>query len=158
MSIHAQPKDSPEEQLAYEAIKSLNHYNKPHGQELVLYQQFMEKRIRAGQQQQSQGGGGGGPDAGPASKSPFSKCTFNLTTNTKCGDICIPMSKYCVKHIMSDPGQILFRKCSVSTTDDDGPCETPIPDLFDSSSCVYHTQIVPSLIDNKVINCFCTPP
>lgn len=58
MSIHKQPKDSPDEQSAYESIKSLNHYNRPHGQELVLYQQFMEKRVRAGQlqqQQQSQG-------------------------------------------------------------------------------------------------------
>ena len=71
MSIHKQPKDSPEEQLAYEAVKSLNHYNKPHGQELVLYQQFMDKRIRAGQQNQtgssSTNQGSSGQDAGTLS-------------------------------------------------------------------------------------------
>jgi len=59
------------------------------------------------------------------------------------------MTKFCQKHILNDPNQVLFRKCGVvvaseeedqSQTADDGPCETPIPDVLDSSTCVYHTQ------------------
>lgn len=77
------------------------------------------------------------------------KCSFNITSSTKCGDTCIPMTKFCQKHILNDPNQVLFRKCGVvvaseeedqSQTADDGPCETPIPDVLDSSTCVYHTQ------------------
>lgn len=139
MSIHKQPKETPEEQIAYDTIKSLNHYSKPHGQEAILNQMLQEKRLRAS---------GGGAEAS-SSSSKAAKCTFNLTTNTKCGDTVVPMSKYCVKHILHDPNQVLFRKCSVTTTED-GPCEAPIPDLFDTSSCVYHTQLQPPVNDDKV--------
>ena len=37
MSIQAQPKDSPEEVAAYDAVRALNHYNKPQGAEAVLH-------------------------------------------------------------------------------------------------------------------------
>ena len=37
------------------------------------------------------------------------KCSFNFTSSTKCGDICIPMTKFCQKHIINDPNQVLFR-------------------------------------------------
>ena len=39
------------------------------------------------------------------------KCSFNITSSTKCGDIAIPMTKYCQKHILNDPNQVLFRQC-----------------------------------------------
>ena len=39
------------------------------------------------------------------------KCSYNITSSTKCGEICIPMTKYCPKHIMNDPNQVLFRRC-----------------------------------------------
>jgi len=139
MSIHKQPKESPEEQIAYDTLKSLNHYSKPHGQEAILNNMLQEKRVRAS-------AGVSSSSSSLADKA--GKCTFNLTTNTKCCDTTVPMSKYCVKHIMSDPNQVLFRLCSVSTSDD-GPCETPIPDLFDTSSCVYHTQLLPRVSDSK---------
>jgi hypothetical protein len=29
--------------------------------------------------------------------------------------------------------------------DADGPCETPIPDLFEWSSCVFHTNFLPPI-------------
>jgi hypothetical protein len=31
----------------------------------------------------------------------------------------------------------------MASVSDDGPCETPIPDLFEWSSCVYHTSFLP---------------
>ena len=75
-------------------------------------------------------------------------CTFNLTTNTKCGETVIPMSKLCTKHILDDSTQCLFRACAVTTVETDGPCETPVVDLFENSSCVYHTPI-PALIHDE---------
>ena len=80
------------------------------------------------------------------------KCSFNITSSMKCGDVCIPMTKFCQKHILNDPNQVLFRTCgTVIHSDDqdyqneDGPCETPIPDVFDSSTCVYHVQFQPPM-------------
>ena len=32
----------------------------------------------------------------------------------------------------------------------DGPCETPIPDVFDSSTCVYHVQFQPPLPTSQI--------
>ena len=32
---------------------------------------------------------------------------------------------------------------------DDGPCETPVPDLFESTTCVFHTQMQPSAISEE---------
>ena len=92
----------------------------------------------------------------------------------------VPLSKFCLKHILEDPGQVLFRACghlavtgqagdhdngklatnakrqcqglyfynsallflSVDASGplDDGPCETPIADLLEGATCVYHTQ------------------
>ena len=143
MPIHMQPRETPSEQAAFEEFKSLAHYHLPHGVEAVLQAQLMEKRIRASE--------------GPNYKAPaLSKCTYNLTTSTKCGEVCIPMSRYCVKHILEDSNQILFRACNC-VTEADGPCESAIPDVLDGSTCVYHTQISPSMIEEKVRSCkfFC---
>ncbi len=46
--------------------------------------------------------------------------------------------------------QILFRACHFST-EADGPCETPIPDVLEGATCVYHTQ-VPEVFEEKVGN------
>lgn len=144
MSIHSQPKDTAEEVAAYEAIKALNHYNRPQGVEAVLQAQLLEKRHRAAA---ATGGAVSVMASAPAPEdNPTAmKCTFNLTTNTKCGDACIPMAKHCMKHILNDQNQVLFRTCGITTTADDGPCETPVPDLFESSTCVFHTQLNTSI-------------
>jgi KAT8 regulatory NSL complex subunit 2 len=148
MSVHSQPKETSEEVASYEAVRALNHYNKPQGLEAVLYQMLMEKRQRAA----AASGGGHLTETTMASASNASlpKCSFNLTTNTKCGEVAVPMSKFCMKHVMSDSTQVLFRACGVTTTADDGPCETPVPDLFESTTCVFHTQLQGSIYEDKV--------
>ena len=55
----------------------------------------MEKRVRATE----------GPNFKPPS---VVKCTHNLTTSTKCGEVCVPMSKFCMKHILEDDKQVSF--------------------------------------------------
>jgi len=115
------------------------------------------------------GGSGGGSGAGPSNSSGnasstggggyhfkptvLPKCSFHVTSSTKCGEVVVPLSKYCIKHVLEDTGQVLFRACghvavnaggadNVETADpsDDGPCETPIADVLDSATCVFHTQ------------------
>jgi len=153
MSIQKQPKETPEDKIAYDQLKALNHYNKPAGMEAVLHAKLMERRIQANSNATNANSNlisttVPGSLAGKLNTtSPIvAKCSFNFTSSTKCGDICIPMTKFCQKHIINDPNQVLFRRCGfvVASEDeyhtDDGPCETPIPDVFDTSTCVYHTQ------------------
>jgi len=153
MSIQKQPKETPEDKIAYDQLKALNHYNKPAGTEAVLHAKLMERRIQANSNATNANSNlisttVPGSLAGKLNTtSPIvAKCSFNFTSSTKCGDICIPMTKFCQKHIINDPNQVLFRRCGfvVASEDeyhtDDGPCETPIPDVFDTSTCVYHTQ------------------
>ena len=120
--------------------------------ESLLHSKLMERRIRLSESTANMM-----PNTVPGSLAGrltiptpvVQKCSFNITSSMKCGDTCIPMTKFCQKHILNDPNQVLFRKCGVvvaaeSEEDqpqaDDGPCETPIPDILDSSTCVYHTQ------------------
>ena len=117
------------------------------GLEAVLHAQLMQKRRKASENI-------GNPSAASATSSStsfkaVSKCTFNLTESTKCGEACIPLSRYCVKHITHDTNQVLFRGCGVLTEADDVPCETPIPDVLEGSTCVYHTKILPSVFEEK---------
>ena len=148
MSIHRQPKETLEDRLAYKQLKALNHYNRPSGTEAVFHAKLMERRIRLSEANTAMMPPASTSLAAKSSSSSSSapKCSYNITSSTKCGDVCIPLTKFCVKHVIHDPNQVLFRNCGfvVASDDahhtDDGPCETPIPDVFDSSTCVYHTQ------------------
>ena len=122
ISIQRQPKDSTEDKVAYEQLKALNHYNKPAGVEAVLHAKLMERRIRLSEANSSlMSTTVPGSLAGKlTSSSPIvAKCSFNITSSTKCGDICIPMTKFCQKHILNDPNQVLFRQCGVVVTSED---------------------------------------
>jgi len=96
MSVHRQPKETPSELAAYNQLKALSHYNRPQGSEHLLLAQQTEKRIRVSE--------------GDANKtSSATKCTYKLTTNTVCGETCLPFTKLCMKHIMEDEKQVRRR-------------------------------------------------
>jgi len=59
------------------------------------------------------------------------------------------MTKFCVKHILEEQGQVLFRPCGVATPAD-GPCETPVANLFPHSTCVFHTKLQPFAVSDKL--------
>jgi len=172
-SIHAQIKTSLEDITTYEKIKALNHYQRPQGLEAVLHHAFLERRFKLGEQGSTSGGAGGGSSAagggwssgslggggGQAHFKPtvLPKCSYHLSSSTKCGDPVIPLSKFCIKHVLEDSGQVLFRSCGhVATSGDsgcngdddgeevdpakDGPCETPIADVLEGATCVFHAQ------------------
>jgi len=199
--------DSYENGALYEKIKALSHYQNPKGLEAVLHHQQMERRIKLGESGNSTNnvnssvGSGGVPSShipnhpsgvnvssgsgtnlsgfGTAYKpTVLPKCSYHLTSSTKCGDPVIPLSKFCIKHILEDTTQVLFRKCGhipINNTvkdenaeqndsteslnndnfeDNDEKCETPIADVFDGATCVYHTQFQPlfSVFEDKVQN------
>ena len=190
----------------YEKIKSLSHYQNPKGLEAVLHHQQMERRVKHGESgcavnniNNPVGSGNSSSihinvhslstSVGSVSGTNISgfgatyeqtilpKCSYHLTSSTKCGDPVIPLSKFCIKHILEDTAQGLFRACSYvpinnavkgestetkdsteSSKDDfdgnDEKCETPIADVFDGATCVYHTPFQPpfSAIEDKLQN------
>nr|ADD24202.1 protein C12orf41 homolog [Lepeophtheirus salmonis] len=138
MSIHKQPKDGETERSAYRLIKSLNHYNLRQGKDAIFAAKVKEKRLKASEES--------------SSKVNVHKCTFHITSHMKCAEPCIPLSKFCLKHIFQDRSQVLFRRCGFITPADDEPCETPIPNTFDESTCVYHAYL-PSLYFKESLNC-----
>ena len=81
--------------------------------------------------------------ATPTSSPAIAPCQHPLTSTTRCGQGVIPMSRFCPKHILEQPNQVLFRACGVTTDVSDGPCETPVPALFAHSTCVFHTRLLP---------------
>merc|ERR1711997_104384 len=93
------------------------------------------------------GASGSGQQSSHIKPTVLPKCSFHISSSTKCGDPVIPTSKYCIKHILEDNSQVLFRSCGhiVNSTEDldpskDGPCETPIADVLEGTTCVFHAQ------------------
>ena len=179
---------------SYEKLKALSHYQNPKGFEAVLHYQQMERRMKLGESGNSGNNmttsnvnasastghitahtsGIVGNSVSASSQFGFGnshkqislpKCSFHLTSSTKCGDPVIPLTKFCIKHILEDTSQVLFRTCSFvpinsavksEVRDDEScmteapvnegfegnveKCETPIADVFEGSTCVYHTQ------------------
>lgn len=119
MSIQRQPKETLEDKVAYEQLKALNHYNKPAGMEAFLHAKLTERRIRLSEANNSLV-----PSTVPGSlagklsvPSPVQqKCSFNITSSMKCGDVCIPMTKFCQKHILNDPTRFCFEHVERSFT------------------------------------------
>jgi len=119
--------NQPKEPHEYERLKAMSHYYSPAGREALLAERHRERRLAAL----------------PGSKPPtFPRCQHTLTTTTKCSAQCVPMAKFCFKHILEEQGQVLYKPCGV-VTPADGPCETPVPALFNNSTCVYHSKMPP---------------
>jgi len=125
VSIYNQPKDVQE----YARMKAMLHYYNPVGRDALLAARNRERRMAVGSSLPK-------PPLNPP-------CQHMLTTTTKCNGHCVPLAKFCLKHIMEETGQVLYRPCGV-VTPADGPCETPVANLFQNSTCIYHTKLQPS--------------
>ncbi|KAJ9579647.1 hypothetical protein L9F63_004726 [Diploptera punctata] len=128
-SIHNQARDSVREQKLYEKLQSLNHYHKRSGAEAVLHKKALEKRAQATE----------GLNIRPA---PTAKCIFT-EGGVKCGEKTLPVAKHCLKHILEDSHQVLFRPCGCRRAD--FICREPVPNILEGASCVYHTNLPPPL-------------
>jgi len=137
MNITSQPR----EETYYSKLKALTHYHAPAGREALLASRLREKRAVA--------------SGNRGSVVPPSPCQHHLTSTTKCGECVVPMTRYCPKHILEQPGQVLYRQCGAITDKDDGPCEVPVPALFQHSSCVFHVKILhPAVKEDVKSNAF----
>lgn len=131
MNISSQPHEAAQ----YSRLKALTHYHAPAGREALLAARHREKRALVS---------GGRPGASSTSTSPaVAPCQHPMTSTTRCGAGVVPMARFCPRHILEQPGQVLFRPCGAVTDPTDGPCETPVPGLFPHSACVFHTRLLP---------------
>jgi len=124
-SIHNQRRESVQEQKLYEKLRSLNHYHKRSGVEAVLHKKALERRAHATE----------GVNIRPAHTT---KCIFT-EGGVKCGERTLPVAKYCLKHILEDTYQVLFRPCGCQRAD--FVCREPVPNILERASCVYHTNL-----------------
>jgi len=124
----------PGEPAQFARLKALTHYHSPAGREALLAGRLRDKRGAVG-------GAVARPGGPAASGAALLQCQHHLTSSTKCGAGVVPMARYCSRHILDQPGQILYRQCGAVTDKADGPCEVPVPALFSHSSCVFHVKL-----------------
>ncbi|XP_042894208.1 KAT8 regulatory NSL complex subunit 2-like [Penaeus japonicus] len=128
-SVHAQPKGTPEERNAYNQLKAMVRYHRHLGTHALLYRQQYERRLQVTE----------GVNYKPGPSVGCVKCIYS-EGSWRCGEKSIPLSKYCVKHILHDPNQVLFGACGVSRYGDDG-CSMPVISTPHTTTCIYHTPI-----------------
>lgn len=105
----------------------MEHYQKMTiGQEAVVFKTAMDRKIRATSLLNNKG------------KSHPPHCTF-VEMGIKCTGKMIPKSKFCKKHILKDPKQILFRACNILQSDN--KCQEPIVNFDTKSTCVLHEKL-----------------
>jgi len=141
MNIYSQPRQHNQ----YQRLKALTHYHAPAGREALLAARHREKRVRHEKQRgPSAASLGGGPGATQGLPLGVQPCQHALTQTQKCGQGVIPMARFCPRHILEQPGQVLYRACAVTVEVGEGPCPTPLPNLFPHSTCVFHTRLQPT--------------
>jgi len=143
MNMAAGPGDS----TALAKLKALTHYHSPAGREALLAARLREKRAHASGGRS--GGSGSGSLAVGVTAAP---CQYQMTSSTKCGEGVVPMTKFCPRHILEQPGQVLYRQCGAVTDKDDGPCQVPVTGLFSHTHCVFHTKLQPMMAVSKIVN------
>lgn len=127
-SIANQPRETIKEQKLYEKLKSLNHYHRRFGVEAILHKKALEKRASV-------------TEGLPSKPATISKCIFT-EGGVKCSLKTLPCAKYCNKHILEDPHQLLFRPCGVNNGV--STCQEPIFNIFPNENCVFHFNLPPA--------------
>ncbi|XP_018018324.1 KAT8 regulatory NSL complex subunit 2 [Hyalella azteca] len=139
--IHSQPKDTVEEQQIYTQLKALRGYRRHHGRQALLRAAYLEKRASK-LANNSESAATISKDRGSSSTKSNKHCCLYSQGSWKCGDPAIPLAKYCVKHILEDPHQQLYRVCGVVEGGSE-PCVSPIIPLPHLPTCLYHTPVPP---------------
>ncbi|KAK7865618.1 hypothetical protein R5R35_009785 [Gryllus longicercus] len=124
-SIHNQRKDSPKEVKLYRKLKALNRYQRRCGVEAILHKKSLERRAQA-------------TEGMTVRTAPTTKCVFT-EGGVKCGEKTVPLAKHCMKHILQDTHQVLYRPCG--RTKGGFPCREPVPGVFEDALCVYHEEM-----------------
>jgi len=126
-SVHV-AKEDPEQREQYEKLCALKRYHKRFGKEALLHRQSKERRIAVTE----------GPNYKPPS---YPKCIHSDTEAglMRCTQRTVPLSKYCLQHVMHDPHQVLYQGCRYGN----GVCtrSLAVPTLTADLYCAYHLQL-----------------
>ncbi|KAL5010262.1 hypothetical protein ScPMuIL_012567 [Solemya velum] len=117
-------KDLPATRDKYSKLKSLKRYHKRYGSEALLHRQSKQRRIAVSE--------------GANYKPPSHPKCIDVNEGTKCLQRTVPLSKYCAKHILKDPQQVLYKPCSFAN----GNCGRPVAVISTHIYCSYHTPLL----------------
>lgn len=113
----------PQEKEDYKKLKALWRYHRSHGMEALLKKESNQKRKASIEGHN------------------YIRPSFQICIFTKGDQICsnksLPLSNYCLKHILYDVHQVLFRPCAAGTP----PCLTPIVSYVHKNTCLNHKQL-----------------
>lgn len=117
-------KNSLQEQQNHEILKALNKYHHHSGFSAEMRKRFFDRKVEVS-------------DGSSSRKRRIQKCNFN-EGGVRCFEMVLPMSKFCLRHILSDQKQVLFHPC-ISTVSE-VPCTVPIFGI-NGDTCVYHSDL-----------------
>lgn len=116
-------KKDPSQKPKYDKLCAMKRYHRKFGKESLLQKQSTERRKKTTL----------GLDYTPPG---FPKCVFT-DDDLQCGVKVVPLSKFCPKHILHDPHQVLYRPCPFA----DSQCGRPVPSLLPVDQCSLHQKL-----------------
>ncbi|KAH9490174.1 KAT8 regulatory NSL complex subunit 2 [Bulinus truncatus] len=120
-------KNDPHQRDKYDKLCAMKRYHKKFGKEALLQKQETEKRLQVTEGVTT-----------PRLSSHFHKCAF-VDEGLRCNSRVVPLSKFCQKHILHDPAQVLYRPCPFA----DNQCGRPVPVILNSQFCSLHQPVPP---------------
>lgn len=121
---------SPHEEALYKRYRAYYRYHRAYGVEAVLKHRFRERQKAVAE--------GGLFPVPPLTKE---SCVYS-SRGLKCGQKVLPLSKFCLAHILHDKNQLLFEKCGGSDCDSD--CTSPLLVVQGArDGCLLHTAVTP---------------
>lgn len=116
-------KNDPSQKEKYQKLLAMKHYHRKYGKEALLQKQSTQRRMQATE--------------GMNYLLPhFAKCVF-VDEGVRCNARVVPLSKFCQKHILHDPAQVLYRPCPFA----DSQCGRPVPTLHNTEFCSLHQPV-----------------
>lgn len=126
--------------------QAIRHYKRRSGVEKLLYQLSRERRTAAAYGEEAM-------SSVAVRKSQAAnhsqQCIFK-DGDKQCVDTSMPFSKYCHKHICSDPNQLLYTCCSHQSAS--GSCNLPVLRCHSSLDCFLHCRLPPAITSQAVVH------
>ncbi|BFZ22555.1 hypothetical protein BsWGS_25593 [Bradybaena similaris] len=116
-------KNDPLQKDKYKKLLAMKHYHRKYGKEALLQKQSTQRRMQATEAMNYQ-------------PPHFAKCVF-VDEGLRCNARVVPLSKFCQKHILHDPAQVLYRPCPFA----DSQCGRPVPTLHNTEFCSLHQPV-----------------
>jgi len=116
---------TPKEVDQYKKLKALHRYHRKHGVERLLHCSLQEKRKAV-------------KDSSNYKPPSFTKC-IQPEKDKKCGQKALPFTKYCLKHILNDSQQLLYKPCS--SQGNSSGCNIPTIPVRHLGTCINHCSL-----------------